>query len=73
MGSEWILGRLASRVWTGFDWLRIGTSGGLCCGECGDEPSGSCATELVTYITLRIFNHVRSIRNALSIPGSTFS
>jgi hypothetical protein len=29
-------------VWIGFDLLRTGTG----C-ECGDEPSGSCATELV--------------------------
>jgi hypothetical protein len=29
MGSEWILGRLAWGVWIGFDWLRIGTAGGL--------------------------------------------
>jgi hypothetical protein len=29
MRSEWILGRLAWGVWIGFDWLRIGTSGGL--------------------------------------------
>jgi hypothetical protein len=29
MGSEWILGRLAWGVWTGFDWLRTGTAGGL--------------------------------------------
>jgi hypothetical protein len=28
-GSEWILGRLAWRVCIGFDWLRIGKSGGL--------------------------------------------
>jgi hypothetical protein len=28
-------------LWIGFDWLRIGNS-------CGDEPSGSCASELVT-------------------------
>jgi hypothetical protein len=33
-------------VWIGFDWLRTGTGGGCC--ECGDEPSGSCATELVS-------------------------
>jgi hypothetical protein len=33
-------------VWIGFDWLRTGTGGG--CRECGDEPSGSCATELVS-------------------------
>jgi hypothetical protein len=41
MGSEWILRKLAGG-WIGFDWLRIGTG----C-ECGDEPSGCCATELV--------------------------
>jgi hypothetical protein len=29
MGSECILGRLAWGVWIGFDWLRIGTDGGL--------------------------------------------
>jgi hypothetical protein len=23
MGSEWMLGRLAWRVWIGFDWFRI--------------------------------------------------
>jgi hypothetical protein len=28
-GSEWILGRLAWRVWTGFGWLRTRTGGGL--------------------------------------------
>jgi hypothetical protein len=42
MGSEWILGRLAWRVWIGFDWLSIGTGDRLC----GEEPSSSCATEL---------------------------
>jgi hypothetical protein len=46
MGSEWVLGRLAWGVWIGFDWLRTGT-GASCC-ECGDEPSGSCATESVS-------------------------
>jgi hypothetical protein len=46
MGSEWLLGRFA--------WgcgLYSTVSGhrpvGGCC-ECGDEPSGSCATELVS-------------------------
>jgi hypothetical protein len=29
VGSECILGRLAWGVWIGFDWLRIGTGGGL--------------------------------------------
>jgi hypothetical protein len=45
MGSEWIL-RLVGGVWNGFTWLRMGTVGELC--ECGDEPSGSGATELVS-------------------------
>jgi hypothetical protein len=44
MGSEWILERLAWGMWIGFDWLRIRT--GSC--DFGDEPSGSCATELVS-------------------------
>jgi hypothetical protein len=46
MVSEWILERLA---WgCGLD--STGSGQGLvagCC-ECGDEPSGSCATELVS-------------------------
>jgi hypothetical protein len=25
--SEWILGKYGGKVWTGFIWLRIGTSG----------------------------------------------
>jgi hypothetical protein len=30
MGSEWVLGRLAwGGGWIGFDWLSIGTGGGL--------------------------------------------
>jgi hypothetical protein len=51
MGLEWILGRLAGVVWSGFKWLRIGTLTGSC--ECVDEPSGSGAVELVSlnYIT----------------------
>jgi hypothetical protein len=48
MGSEWILGRLAWGLWIGFDWLWTGTGGGCC--ECGYEPSGFCATELVSYL-----------------------
>jgi hypothetical protein len=27
--SEWILGKYGGMVWTGFIWLRIGTSGGI--------------------------------------------
>jgi hypothetical protein len=34
MGSEWILGRLAWRVWIGFDWLRAETGGGLLSVRC---------------------------------------
>jgi hypothetical protein len=32
----------------GVDWIRLAQDGPVagCC-ECGDEPSGSCATELV--------------------------
>jgi hypothetical protein len=30
----------------GVDWIRQGPVAGCC--ECGDEPSGSCATELVS-------------------------
>jgi hypothetical protein len=29
MVSEWILGRLAWKLWIGFDWIRIETGGGL--------------------------------------------
>jgi hypothetical protein len=29
MGLEWIVGRLAGRVWSGFTWRRIGIVGGL--------------------------------------------
>jgi hypothetical protein len=46
IGSEWILGRVAWGVWIGFDSGQGPVAG---CGECGDEPSGSCATELVSY------------------------
>jgi hypothetical protein len=47
MGSEWILGRLA---WggCGLDSTVSGEGQVAGCCECGDEPSGSCATELVS-------------------------
>jgi hypothetical protein len=44
----WTLGRLVGGVWSGFTWLRIGILAGSC--EFGDEPSGSGATELVSYL-----------------------
>jgi hypothetical protein len=47
MGSEWILRILA---W-GVDWIRLAQDRDQWRGvECGDEPSGSCATELVTIV-----------------------
>jgi hypothetical protein len=49
MGSEWILGRSA---WggCGLDSTVSGQGPMAGCCECGDEPSGSCATELVKTI-----------------------
>jgi hypothetical protein len=46
MGSEWILGRLAGVC--GLDSIFSGQGPVAGCCECGDEPSGSCATELVS-------------------------
>jgi hypothetical protein len=45
MGSKWILGRLA--VECGLDSTGSGLGLVASCCECVDEPSGSCATELV--------------------------
>jgi hypothetical protein len=52
MRSEWILGKLAGEVWSGFSWLRKGAGDGLfgCC----DVPSGSGAMELIVKINLLI-------------------
>jgi hypothetical protein len=48
MGSEWILGRMA---WgCGLDSTGSGQGPVAGCCECGDEPSGSCAMELVLHI-----------------------
>jgi hypothetical protein len=32
----------------GVDWIRLSQDRDQCCFECGDESSGSCATELVS-------------------------
>jgi hypothetical protein len=48
MGSEWILGRLVGRCELDSTGLGQGPVAGCC--ECGDEPSGSCATELISYL-----------------------
>jgi hypothetical protein len=47
MGSEWILGRLASGC--GLDSTGSGQGPVAGCCECGDEPSGSCATYNAIY------------------------
>jgi hypothetical protein len=48
MGSELILGRLAGGGGGyGLDSTGSGYVPVASCCECGDEPSGSCATELV--------------------------
>jgi hypothetical protein len=48
MGSEWNLLEIREIGWgrSGFNWLRIGKVAGTC--ECGDEPSSSNTTELVS-------------------------
>jgi hypothetical protein len=48
MGSEWILRRLTWGGGCGLDSTGSGQGPVAGCCECGDEPSGSCTTELVT-------------------------
>jgi hypothetical protein len=50
MGLEWILGRLAWGCGLDSTSSWQGPVAGCC--ECGDEPSGSCATELVSIFVL---------------------
>jgi hypothetical protein len=47
MGLEWMLGKLAGGCGLESTGSGQGPVAGYC--ECGDEPSGSCATELVSY------------------------
>jgi hypothetical protein len=49
-GSEWILGRLAGG---GLDLTDSGWGPVTNCCECGDQLSGSCATELVTKQSIK--------------------
>jgi hypothetical protein len=59
MGSEWILGKMA---WgCGLDSSGSGQGPVAGCCVCGDEPSGSCATELVSFEILA------NIRNYASV------
>jgi hypothetical protein len=46
-GIKWILGRLDWGL--GLDSTGSGQGPVADCCECGDEPSGVCATELVRY------------------------
>jgi hypothetical protein len=46
-GSEWILGNWLGGY--GLDSTGSGQGPVAGCCECGDEPSGSCPTELVSY------------------------
>jgi hypothetical protein len=47
MGTEWILGEIGLGG-CGLDSSSSGQGLVAGCCECGDEPSGSCATELVS-------------------------
>jgi hypothetical protein len=52
MGSEWIIGRLG---WgCGLDSTLSGQGPVAGCCECSYEPSGSCATELLSYDTIKV-------------------
>jgi hypothetical protein len=63
MGSEWIFGRLA---WgRGLDSTGSGQRPVAGCGECGDEPSGSCATELVFKENTTLFYYKDHVINAV--------
>jgi hypothetical protein len=55
MGSELILGRLAWGGGYGVDSTGSGQGPEAGCGEYGDEPSGSCATKLVSSLLPRYF------------------
>jgi hypothetical protein len=50
MGSECVLGKLAWGGGCGLDSTGSGQGTVAGCYECGNEPSGSCATELVSYL-----------------------
>jgi hypothetical protein len=64
MESEWILRRLAGGC--GLDSTGSGQGPVAGCCECGDEPSGSCATELVSYLVSYATVHVnRSVASKL--------
>jgi hypothetical protein len=50
IGLDWILGIMAGGC--GLDSTVSGQGPVAGCCECGDELSGSCATELVSYVSL---------------------
>jgi hypothetical protein len=57
MGSKWTLGRLVGEE-CGVD--SPGSLAGCC--ECGDEPSGSGATDLISYVLLYHCGRSQNIR-----------
>jgi hypothetical protein len=56
MGLEWILGKLAWGGGCELDSTVSGQGPVAGCSECGDEPSGSCATELVISLKAGVSN-----------------
>jgi hypothetical protein len=60
MGSKSTLGRLAG----GVEWVHLGPLPGCC--ECGDEPSGSGAPELINYAE----NKIQPLRKSADIKYS---
>jgi hypothetical protein len=54
---EWILGK-ECEMWTGFIWVRIGTSGGPC--EHGNEPSSFTTGREFIGFSLKTLLHVVS-------------
>jgi hypothetical protein len=59
MGSEWISITLAERMLNGFNWLRLGTSGGLRWWTAGFWRHGVSYRSL--YTILRTFYHLSKI------------
>jgi hypothetical protein len=55
----------------GLDSTGLGQGPVAGCCECGDEPLGSCVTELVIYIYIYIYTHTH-ILHYLGIFDTTF-
>jgi hypothetical protein len=66
MVSEWIVGRLAWGCGLDSTGSGQGPVAGYC--ECSDEPSGSCATELVSYRQCTEAVHIYTARQHPYFP-----